>query len=298
MLWSDHGHMYSAWSKTSEGKLEHRNPFFVLLVPRQLARCRPEWVAALRENQRRRVTAFDLYATLAHLAGNRSCAGPREGRAGGHSLLCPLPEGRTCAEMGIPGPFCRNPVLLGRRDFGPFAAPVAAVVAELNANLTAAGVGAECEALRYDALVQAYSYGAGLYSVMFSTTTADARRPALWNVYLQDPQGGGRVQYSLLKRQTLYAPDEAACAALRERAVIRMEYCMCRGVQEPETLEALKLKAGRYSLDREVQVRDDLGHRDPQLKSMMVDYWCQFKPWKLKPKDRKHCPAKSGGQRG
>ena len=50
--------------KTSEGKLEHRNPFLILLVPPTLLRCHPDWAAALAQNQDRRVTAFDIYATF------------------------------------------------------------------------------------------------------------------------------------------------------------------------------------------------------------------------------------------
>jgi len=64
---------------------------------------RPEWLAALRDNQRRLVTVREVYGAMLQLAVFPD-AHSLEG--GLRSLFEPLPAQRSCAEAGIPEEFC------------------------------------------------------------------------------------------------------------------------------------------------------------------------------------------------
>ena len=75
MLVSDHGsHMGPAFEFTAGGRLEQKLPLLTVLTPRWLERELPGAVEALEANQQRFVTAFDVYATLRHLAVARAVA--------------------------------------------------------------------------------------------------------------------------------------------------------------------------------------------------------------------------------
>lgn len=113
------------------GRVEHKNPFLALLAPRWLAAAHPHLAAALRGNEQRLLSAFDLHTTLHHVlhladpnpaaaaaavAGGEALQGQYEhwARTGnlsaavqwGVSLLAPIPAGRTCEQARVPADNC------------------------------------------------------------------------------------------------------------------------------------------------------------------------------------------------
>ena len=108
ILLSDHG-THGIWYTEYEiGATEHQLPFLYVLAPDWLMRERPEWLRALSVNQRRLVTAHELYRTMRVLA-----AYPETPPAPGLTIFQELPEGRTCREAGIPEVYCAC-----KRDMG------------------------------------------------------------------------------------------------------------------------------------------------------------------------------------
>jgi len=108
LLLSDHG-THGIWYTEYEiGATEHQLPFLYVLAPDWLMRERPEWLRALSVNQRRLVTAHELYRTMRVLA-----AYPETPPAPGLTIFQELPEGRTCREAGIPEVYCAC-----KRDMG------------------------------------------------------------------------------------------------------------------------------------------------------------------------------------
>merc|ERR1719231_2003180 len=67
-LLADHGTHGIWYNHFAVGQVEHRAPALWLLLPAAFVDAHPSVDAALRRNQRRRVTAYDLHATLRHLA--------------------------------------------------------------------------------------------------------------------------------------------------------------------------------------------------------------------------------------
>ena len=147
LLASDHGLLESFERPPADLNL----PWLSIVAPRDLLRAVPAAAAALRGNQRRLVTPFDVHATLQHVA--RAAAGaphppspdaaalarwhefrekfeaneratplqyaqvPRSARPVGRSLLDELPE-RGCADAGIPQSACRLTPLGGGDGVG------------------------------------------------------------------------------------------------------------------------------------------------------------------------------------
>ena len=102
-LLSDHGTHGIWYNHFAVGQAEHRAPALYLLLPAGFARDHPAADAALRRNQRRRVTAYDLHATLRHLAEWPVMPRPAVEAT---SLLADLPDGRTCEEARVPAAWC------------------------------------------------------------------------------------------------------------------------------------------------------------------------------------------------
>jgi hypothetical protein len=95
-----------------------------LLLPRWLESAHPAAAAALRANEQRLLTGYDLHATLHHLlhlgedgVGSRTPAERRARWAAagnvtaavrwGASMLEPVPPGRSCEEAGVPPEWCQ-----------------------------------------------------------------------------------------------------------------------------------------------------------------------------------------------
>lgn len=126
-LFGDHGPRFGAYRESPRGAVEERAPAACLLLPRRVLERSSEAAAALRVNQRRLVTPFDVHATLLLLLwplGGRGGAKAGAGRrrpsrrcaAAGPDPWCvpapavPLfeevPRGRTCAGAGVPEHWC------------------------------------------------------------------------------------------------------------------------------------------------------------------------------------------------
>ena len=105
---------------TPNGRVEHKNPVLALMLPPWVAAERPEVAAALAANAQRLVTAYDVFTTFHHLlhfgdppppAGERPAAWAAAGNVSatarwGASLFAPVPEGRSCADAGVPPDTC------------------------------------------------------------------------------------------------------------------------------------------------------------------------------------------------
>lgn len=96
---------------------EHKIPLLAVLLPRWVEERYPATAAALRANEERLVTGYDLHATLHHLlhlgeGGGDEAPAARHARWAargnvseavrwGVSLLDEVPAGRTCDEAGV-----------------------------------------------------------------------------------------------------------------------------------------------------------------------------------------------------
>ncbi len=104
ILLSDHG-THGIWYNDHEiGAAEHQLPFLYVLAPDWLMQERPAWLAALAANQRRLVTARELYRAMLDLAAYPNAAAARS--AGSYSLFDEVPERRTCRDARIPDAYC------------------------------------------------------------------------------------------------------------------------------------------------------------------------------------------------
>jgi len=102
-LLSDHGTHGIWYNHFAVGQAEHRSPALQLVLPAGFAKAHPEADAALRRNERRRVTAFDLHATLRHLANWPTMPRPAEEAT---SLFTDLPDERSCEAAKVPVEWC------------------------------------------------------------------------------------------------------------------------------------------------------------------------------------------------
>lgn len=99
---------------------EHKVPLLALLLPAWVEERYPAVAAALRANEQRLASHYDLFTTLHHLLHLGESAAPLRDqyaawrRAGnvtaavrwGVSLLDELPAGRSCDDAGIPTEWC------------------------------------------------------------------------------------------------------------------------------------------------------------------------------------------------
>lgn len=95
---SDHGLHYGPFFNTEAGRRERAEPVLHIRLDGLSKRRGHQLEAANRD---KRITAFDLHATLAELLGTTSGASKY-----GQSLLHPLPLERSCATSGIPQSLC------------------------------------------------------------------------------------------------------------------------------------------------------------------------------------------------
>ena len=104
LLLSDHG-SHGIWYTDHEiGAAEHQLPFLYVLAPDWLMQEKPAWLAALTANQRRLVTAHELYRAMRLLAAWPDS--PPAEAGGAPSLFDELPEDRSCEQAGVPAVYC------------------------------------------------------------------------------------------------------------------------------------------------------------------------------------------------
>ena len=105
-LLTDHGTHGIWYNDFGVGMAEHRAPMLTLLLPSRFVDAHPGVDAALRRNTRRRVTAYDLHATLRHLAAWPAMPPPS---AEATSLFVDLEDGRSCEAARVPAKWCVEP---------------------------------------------------------------------------------------------------------------------------------------------------------------------------------------------
>jgi hypothetical protein len=98
-LLGDHGLHYGPFSQTARGQMEAKMPFLKLVVPNSLLRRHPHLEGVLLANRDALVTAYDLYATLKHIAVYPEP--PPRVPPWSYSLLWPIPADRSCADAGV-----------------------------------------------------------------------------------------------------------------------------------------------------------------------------------------------------
>ena len=100
---------------------EHKIPLLAMLLPMWLEEKYPQAAAALRANEQRLVSAYDIHTTLHHLLHLGESSAPPSSQydswrvAGnvteavrwGVSLLDEVPAGRSCDEAGVPPEWCQ-----------------------------------------------------------------------------------------------------------------------------------------------------------------------------------------------
>ena len=102
-LLADHGTHGIWYNHFAVGQAEHRSPVLYLLLPSTFVDANPGVDATLRANRNRRVTAYDLHATLRHLANWPSMPQPLEEAT---SLFVDLPDARSCEAARVPADWC------------------------------------------------------------------------------------------------------------------------------------------------------------------------------------------------
>ena len=100
IIMADHGNTYSDYtSSILEGRFEMFHPSLFLVIPNNVARLfGDEAMAALKINQQRLVTAFDLHHSLMSLAG------PLTGGVKHAGIFTPINSNRTCNDIQLKTP--------------------------------------------------------------------------------------------------------------------------------------------------------------------------------------------------
>ena len=100
IIMADHGNTYAKYtSSILEGRFEMFHPSLFVVVPDNVARLLGnEAMAALKINQRRLVTAFDLHHSLMSLAG------PLTGGVKHVGIFTPINSNRTCSDIKLKTP--------------------------------------------------------------------------------------------------------------------------------------------------------------------------------------------------
>lgn len=107
ILMSDHGPRFGNFRQSELGWHEDRLPLLYVWIPQWFKDQNPEVCHALKENQNKLISAFDLYETLRDVlmrAGGD--APPSFGCPTCTSLLKPVPDVRGCRDAGIPASWC------------------------------------------------------------------------------------------------------------------------------------------------------------------------------------------------
>ena len=100
IIMADHGNTYAKYTSSMlEGRFEMFHPSLFLVVPNNVARLLGnEAMAALKINQRRLVTAFDLHHSL------MSVVGPLTGGVKHVGIFTPINSNRTCNDIQLKTP--------------------------------------------------------------------------------------------------------------------------------------------------------------------------------------------------
>ena len=103
IMLSDHGSHGIWYNDFGIGQAEHRNPALYMILPELLVEKYPAMDIALRRNTKRRVTPYDLHATLRHFSRWPELPLPMIHAS---SLAVELPDNRSCYDARIPPEYC------------------------------------------------------------------------------------------------------------------------------------------------------------------------------------------------
>ncbi|EDW33250.1 GL24702 [Drosophila persimilis] len=112
VFFSDHGVRFGPTRTTWSGHLEERLPAMFIWLPTHLRRAHPKIAEALRLNRNRLTTPYDLHMTLKHiltLSGRTNgleSLGSAPSCPQCQSVLWPVPEQRSCTDVGIEDHWC------------------------------------------------------------------------------------------------------------------------------------------------------------------------------------------------
>jgi len=104
LIMGDHGNRFDNIRSTVIGRVEERMPFLAISLPPLLEHFRPN----LEQNSNRLTSWHDVYEMLMDVAENNTLETSRQLRYGykGLSLFRPVPDNRTCLQIGIPTEYC------------------------------------------------------------------------------------------------------------------------------------------------------------------------------------------------
>ena len=154
LFYSDHGMRFGAIRETYIGQLEERLPFLLLALPPALRRRYPNYVSALRRNEHRLTTPFDVYTTLTSLLTFTGRVQQNDLTQRGMNLLADIPAERTCSSATIHSHWCtchKQEV----EDVNSDIIRLAALVAVDHINDMISRHGTACVSLVLDAIIEA-----------------------------------------------------------------------------------------------------------------------------------------------
>ncbi|KAK7486137.1 hypothetical protein BaRGS_00022603, partial [Batillaria attramentaria] len=151
IFFSDHGIRWGPVRNTPQGGFEDSRPFMYLAFPSRFREEHPELMQRVQKNAARLVTPFDIHATLLdvlyRVPGVYRQKSSAENK--GISLFDEISPERTCADAGIPLPFCVCVETHPLNTSSPTGQQAgAALVASLNAAMTQANVTGKCHMLQ------------------------------------------------------------------------------------------------------------------------------------------------------
>ncbi|CAD5227243.1 unnamed protein product [Bursaphelenchus xylophilus] len=185
---SDHGNRIDPIRQTAVGLLEEMNPMLTMVLPKNIRR-HGNIRKILKENSKRLLTFYDLYATWLEISQLPFFAydGDLEGsefkfpkqKILGKSLFHPIPERHSCFELGVPLEFC-----LCQYDTEVFTdnntikKAARLIVAKINDDMWKNGLREKCEELSFDedipysaiAYTTPATFGAKIFKVKFSVS--------------------------------------------------------------------------------------------------------------------------------
>uniref|UniRef100_A0A8D8SUQ8 Uncharacterized protein n=1 Tax=Cacopsylla melanoneura TaxID=428564 RepID=A0A8D8SUQ8_9HEMI len=124
LFFSDHGIRFGAIRQTYSGWFEERLPFIFFYLPEWYQKKYPRKISNLRANRNRLTSPYDVYHTLndlTRLTNRSTCENCR-------SLLEPIPENRSCADVGISQHWCTCTEMINLSKEEPRGASVAKFV--------------------------------------------------------------------------------------------------------------------------------------------------------------------------
>ncbi|XP_035826213.1 uncharacterized protein LOC101862804 [Aplysia californica] len=106
LFFSDHGERFGPIRATYNGIIEGRTPYMFLVFPPWFYQKYPGLTRALKTNQDRLTSHFDVHATLKDVVHFTGETRSRNSSRRGISLFGEIPKGRTCEQAGIPAEYC------------------------------------------------------------------------------------------------------------------------------------------------------------------------------------------------